>query len=86
MLGYTPPWADTPQCMLGYTPPCPVHAGIHMATAADGTHPTGMHSCLNINVYVSIRKSQNEAAKVLATDLSNGPSYQGYVGAEDSLL
>ena len=34
--------------------PCPVHAGIHtsprqippkMATAADGTHPTGMHSC-----------------------------------------
>ena len=34
------------QCMLGYTPPCPVHAGIHMATAADSTHPTGMHSCL----------------------------------------
>ena len=27
------------------TPPCPVHAGIDMATAADGTHPTGMHSC-----------------------------------------
>ena len=24
---------------------CPVHAGIDMATAADGTHPTGMHSC-----------------------------------------
>ena len=53
------------QCMLRYTPPCPVHAGIHislhsacwdtqcpvhagihMAIAADGTHPTGMHSCL----------------------------------------
>ena len=47
-----------PQCMLGYThcpprqkppqanaPPCPVHAGIDMATAADGTHPNGMHSC-----------------------------------------
>ena len=38
--GQTPPWADNP---------CPVHAGIHsaqcMATAADGTHPTGMHSC-----------------------------------------
>ena len=27
-------------------PPCPVHAGIDSATAADGTHPTGMHSCL----------------------------------------
>ena len=28
--------------------PCPVHAKIHAppeATAADGTHPTGMHSC-----------------------------------------
>ena len=38
------------QCMLGYTPPCPVHtkihypvlAGIDMATAAEGTHPTGI--------------------------------------------
>ena len=31
------------------TPPHPVHAGIHApppaATAADGRHPTGMHSC-----------------------------------------
>ena len=44
-----------PQCMLGNTTPCPVHAGIYnpcpvhagidMATAADGTHPTEMHSC-----------------------------------------
>ena len=45
----TPPWADTPltstcwdtppaQCMLGYTP-------LPTATAADGTHPSGMHSC-----------------------------------------
>ena len=30
-----PPWSDTP---LGRHP----H---EMATAADGTHPTGMHSC-----------------------------------------
>ena len=32
------------------TPPCPVHVGIHappppVATAADGMHPTGRHSC-----------------------------------------
>ena len=47
-----------PQCILGYTSlgrhptradtPHPVHAGIDMATAADGTHPTGMHSCIKI--------------------------------------
>ena len=30
--------------------------------------------------------SRNEAAKVLATDLSNGPSYRRYVSAEDSPL
>ena len=52
--GQTPPlpsacWdTHTPapaKCVLGYTPPCPVHARIDMATGADGTHPTGMHSC-----------------------------------------
>ena len=48
-LGRHPPWADTPcqvqagihipaQSMLGYPPP-------PAATAVDGTHPTGMHSC-----------------------------------------
>ena len=43
MLGYsTLPsacWDTHPpaQCMLGYTPPA--------VTAADSTHPTGMHSC-----------------------------------------
>ena len=31
----------------GQTPPCPVHTGIDMATAADGTNPTGMHSCFH---------------------------------------
>ena len=56
------PQADTPwqthtsrqtrspaQCMQGYTTPHPVHAGIYAppaATAVDGTHPTGMHSCV----------------------------------------
>ena len=44
------PWANTPRVVTS-TPvhagiQCPVHAGIDMATVADGTHPTGMHSCL----------------------------------------
>ena len=51
----TPPSAcwDTPptQCMLGYTPPTNAcwdkgHPPPPAASAADGTHPTGMHSCL----------------------------------------
>ena len=33
------PRVDTPQADT----PRPVHAGIDIATAADGTHPTGMH-------------------------------------------
>ena len=49
--GQTPPWADTPR--QTEHPPrqtpqdtqCPVHAGIDMATATDGMHPSGMHSC-----------------------------------------
>ena len=41
-LGQTPLWADT---FLGRHPPTPKET----ATAADGTHPTAMHSCyLNI--------------------------------------
>ena len=44
MLGYTQP---LPSACLD-TSPFPVHAGIDMATAADGTHPTGMHSCYRI--------------------------------------
>ena len=35
---------------------------------------------------LSIISVTNEAAKVLATDLLNGPSYWGYVSAEDSPL
>ena len=51
-------WGCLPQCMLGYihspisgqTPPLGRHPlGRHppgqTATAADGMHPTGMHSC-----------------------------------------
>ena len=61
--GHTPPWADTPwedtpmgrhpparhppvQTPPGQTPPPPQK----MAIAADGMHPTGMHSCFSMNV------------------------------------
>ena len=59
--GQTPNRADTPlarhplpsACWETHTS-CPVHAGIHplppVATAADGTHPTGMHSCSLLNL------------------------------------
>ena len=62
-------WGCLPQCMLGYHPPLEQtppeqtppradtprsrHLPGETATAADGTHPTGMHSCLNfITSYV----------------------------------
>ena len=53
----TPPGQTDPhaQCMHKHTHTCPVHAGIHalppVATAADGSHPTGMHSCCKFNWY-----------------------------------
>ena len=31
---------------------CPVHAGIDMATAAEGMHHTGMHSCHSRNFFL----------------------------------
>ena len=49
--GYTPPQQTPCPVHAGiHTPRRPVHAGIDMATAADGMHPTGMHSCYeNVN-------------------------------------
>ena len=52
---FTPGKADTPPPPPGSRPPPPGKAGTPLArrlpyqetaTAADGTHPTGMHSCL----------------------------------------
>ena len=40
----TPSWADIP----GQTPPGRHPPPREMATAADGTHPTGMYSCCDI--------------------------------------
>ena len=59
-----PPWADTPS---GQTPPwanTPLWADIspkQTATAAEGTHPTGMHSC-SVN---SLRTTQRWRARSL---------------------
>ena len=39
-------WGCLPQCMLGYHPPPEQTPPRDTVTAADGTHPTGMHSCL----------------------------------------
>ena len=47
-----PPGADTPQSRqfpLEQTPPRSRHPPRKTATAADVTHPTGMHSCFNKN-------------------------------------
>ena len=41
-----------PQCTLGYTPRADTPTPQQTATAADGTHPTGMHSCFQFNFAV----------------------------------
>ena len=51
--GMWQPWGGLPQCMLGYHPPGTRHPQEQappqqMATVADGTHPTGMHSCFRL--------------------------------------
>ena len=48
----TPPWAGTPTregTSPGRYPPGAVHAGIY-GQQAGGTHPTGMHSCIQRNL------------------------------------
>ena len=49
----TPPWADTPP---GQTPPLGRHPSHKMATAADDTHSTGMHSCL-CNILLNLKQA-----------------------------
>ena len=46
-VGQKYPWTDGPSTSAWSDTQCPVHAGIDMATAADGTHPTGWHSCIH---------------------------------------
>ena len=62
MLGYTP----VPSACWD-TPPCPVHSKIGMATAADGTHPTGMHSCLEFAFASSFAQCEFSLEKHLRT-------------------
>ena len=57
-VGYTTRQTPPGAVHAGIHPPsacwdthCPVHAGIDMTTAADGTHPTGMHSCQDVSLH-----------------------------------
>ena len=58
---YTP-WADTPR--LGRDSPSrhPLgrHPPLETATAAEGTHPTGMHSCLQLHPYLTLLQTEHE--------------------------
>ena len=53
------PWADTPRAdtlpwadtLLGRRPQADTPSPQQMATAADGTHSTGMHSCLELQLH-----------------------------------
>ena len=53
ILGYRPPGAGTPQ---NRHPPEQATPSKQTATVADGTHPTGMHSCFH-NIIACTYKS-----------------------------
>ena len=68
-LGRQPPaWADTPpgrdspgRHPLGrLSPPRQTHPPPETATAAEGTHPTGMHSCLQLHPYLTLLQTEYE--------------------------
>ena len=44
----TPPWADTPRQTTPWAQPPGETPHKQTATAADGTYPTGMHSCFKV--------------------------------------
>ena len=59
--GQTPPWADTPH--LGRYPPGTSPPSHQTATAADGTHPTGIHSsyaCVGIPKKIWAKLTSNQ--------------------------
>ena len=60
--GRHPPWANTPlgrPTPLGRHPPWADTPPQQTATAADGTHPTGMHSCFIMWLQRSERSHRN---------------------------
>ena len=58
MLGCNPPpYADTPLADTGPSPPGQTPPPLETATAADGTHPTGMHSCYSKFVVLLLYKN-----------------------------
>ena len=84
----TPLWADTPTgadiptgqpppSVCWDTPPYPVHAGIHppAATATDGTHPTGMHSCFICNMNRTLPLGNPWAATLKGVFVGNGRTW-----------
>ena len=75
--GETPSLIDTPR---GQTPPYSVDAWRHtpspdptpridIATAADGTHPTGMQSCYGLEIHLRSPKIQTLARITLSNKL-----------------
>ena len=63
------PWADTPwqadTPLAGRPPWAGRHPPQQTATAADGTHPTGMHSCLSTLISGNMMKATNLAVIIL---------------------
>ena len=79
--GQTPPGQAPPPSVCWDTPPYPVHAGIHppAATAADGTHPTGMHSSFICNMNRTLPLGNPWAATLKGVFVGNGRTWRIYM-------
>ena len=74
---HTPLWADLGRHPPRQTPHSTVTTSPKMATAADGTHPTGMHSCLMWildlwNTFVSMPRAYSDRYHCLHCVLLDG--------------
>ena len=70
--GSRPPGADTP---LGEDPPGSRQPPLQTATTADGTHPTGMHSCYNRKIPANQNLPEDNSLNETITVKSLTPSY-----------
>ena len=70
-LEQTPPRSRQPPEQTPPAPPGSRHPPKETATAADSTHPTGMHSCckMNLNLHIFLTATVSDSAEFAVTEV-----------------